>query len=50
MTKMEKNNLYDRICITLTEYEEGMNGISDVLEMLYQVVNQWEEITSEDDD
>lgn len=49
MIKMEKNNLYDRICITLTEYEAGMNEISDVLEMLYKVVNQWEEITNEDD-
>lgn len=56
MTRMEKNNVYDRLCKTLTEYEEQFEPIKDVdwsweqelYMMLVEIQNNWEEITGED--
>lgn len=56
MTRMDKNNVYDRLCRTLTEYEEQFEPIKDVdwsweqelYMMLVEIQNNWEEITGED--
>lgn len=56
MTRMDKNNIYDRLCKTLTEYEEQFEPIKDVdwsweqelYMMLVEIQNNWEEITGED--
>mgnify|MGYP003447202842 CR=1 FL=1 len=56
MTRMDKNNVYDRLCKTLTEYEEQFEPIKDVdwsweqelYMMLVEIQNNWEEITGED--
>lgn len=56
MTRMDKNNVYDRLCKTLTEYEEQFEPIKDVdwsweqelYMMLVEIQKNWEEITGED--
>ena len=56
MTRMDKNNVYDRLCKTLTEYEEQFEPIKDVdwsweqelYMMLVEIQNNWEELTGED--
>jgi hypothetical protein len=56
MTRMDKNNVYDRLCKTLTEYEEQFEPIDGVdwsweqelYMMLVEIQNNWEEITGED--
>ena len=56
MTRMDKNNVYDRLCKTLTDYEEQFEPIKDVdwsweeelYAMLVEIQNNWEEITGED--
>ena len=56
MTRMDKNNVYDRLCKTLTGYEEQFEPIKDVdwsweqelYMMLVEIQNNWEEITGED--
>ena len=56
MTRMDKNNVYDRLCKTLTNYEEQFEPIKDVdwsweqelYMMLVEIQNNWEEITGED--
>lgn len=56
MTRMDKNNIYDRLCKTLTDYEEQFEPIKDVdwsweqelYMMLVEIQNNWEEITGED--
>lgn len=57
MTRMDKNNVYDRLCKTLTEYEEQFEPIKDVdwsweqelYMMLVEIQNNWEELTGEDE-
>jgi hypothetical protein len=56
MTRMDKNHIYDRLCKTLTDYEEQFEPIKDVdwsweqelYMMLVEIQNNWEEITGED--
>ena len=56
MTRMDKNNVYDRLCKTLTDYEEQFEPIEDVdwsweqelYMMLVEIQNNWEELTGED--
>lgn len=53
MTAMEKNAIYDRLCMALTNYEQRDNGLTEeeIAEDLYaaafDVVTNWEELTSE---
>jgi hypothetical protein len=57
MTRMDKNHIYDRLCKTLTDYEEQFEPIKDVdwsweqelYMMLVEIQNNWEEITGEDE-
>lgn len=57
MTRMDKNNVYDRLCKTLTNYEEQFEPIDGVdwsweqelYMMLVEIQNKWEEITGEDE-
>jgi hypothetical protein len=57
MTRMDKNNVYDRLCKTLTEYEEQFEPIDGVdwsweqelYMMLVEIQNNWEELTGEDE-
>ena len=56
MTRMDKNNIYDKLCKTLTDYETQYEPIKDVdwsweeelYAMLVEIQNHWEEITGED--
>ena len=56
MTRMDKNHIYDRLCKTLTDYEEQFEPIEDVdwsweqelYMMLVEIQNNWEELTGED--
>ena len=57
MTRMDKNNVYDRLCKTLTNYEEQFepsDGVDwsweqELYMMLVEIQNNWEEITGEDE-
>ena len=57
MTRMDKNHIYDKLCKTLTEYEEWFEPIKDVdwsweqelYMMLVEIQNNWEELTGEDE-
>ena len=57
MTRMDKNNFYDMLCKTLTEYEEQFEPIKDVEWsweqqlhwLLVEIQNNWEELTGEDE-
>lgn len=57
MTRMDKNNVYDRLCRTLTDYEEQFEPIDGVdwsweqelYMMLVEIQNHWEELTGEDE-
>lgn len=56
MTIFDKNKIYDKLCRTLTEYEEQFEPIKDVdwsweqelYGLLVEIQNNWEEITGED--
>lgn len=52
---MDKKQIYDRICMLLTEYEnpkeyDYRTTADDLYQMLVEVVNNFEYITSTDDD
>lgn len=51
MTRMEKNNFYDRISILLTDYEGNGNDIpvtiEDMYDLLVDIQCKWEELTGE---
>ena len=49
MTKLEKNEIFDRICRALTDYEDGYRDKEDLYETLVVIANEWEEITGEDE-
>lgn len=54
MTKIEKNDLYDRMCKLLTDYEmpeEGSDPVTDndLYYMLLEIQNKWEELTGDDE-
>ncbi len=57
MTRMDKNNVYDKLCRTLTDYEEQFEPIDGVdwsweqelYMMLVEIQNHWEELTGEDE-
>lgn len=47
---MKQRDLYDKICRLLTEYEQDLYGEFDehqLYEVLCEVVNAWEDLTSE---
>ena len=56
MTRMEKNNFYDKLCRVLTDYEHPEDhedyevGEEDLYEMLVEVQNNWEYLTGDEDD
>ena len=51
MTRLQKNNLYDRICKALTTYEEhGCRDAEELYDILGEVSCYWEEITGEEED
>lgn len=52
MTRFEKNNLYDEICMALTNYEEGyfrQGAEQEFYSLLRTVSVMWEELTGEDE-
>ena len=51
MTRLQKNTMYDRICDTLTDYEEnGFKEADELYHILCKIANLWEEITGEEED
>ena len=50
MTRFEKNNLYDRVCHVLTDYEENTASKYDLYDVLADIACAWEEITGDDSD
>lgn len=49
-SEMKQRDLYDKICRLLTEYEQDLDGKFDehqFYEVLCEVVNAWEDLTSE---
>lgn len=56
MTRMQKNELYDAICIALTDYENSENTeevnagfLEEFYGLLVSITNNWEELTGEED-
>ena len=54
MNKLQKNAIYDEMCGLLTDYE-GMGEMADMLSeelynMLVKIQNNWEYLTSDDED
>ena len=50
MTQSDKNEVYDRMCHLLTDYEDPQPGQDPVMEsdlywMLVEIQNRWEELT-----
>ena len=48
---MEKNEIYDRMCHLLTDYEHPEDAVSpvtadDLYDMLVEIQNKWEDITN----
>ena len=56
MTRMEKNEIYDKICISLTDYENSENTeevnagfLDEFYGLLVEIENSWEELTGDDE-
>ena len=54
MDKREKNALYDKVCIALTDYENSESSdevdfgfLHEFYYLLVEIQNTWEELTSE---
>lgn len=47
----EKEKLYDKICMTLTEYESKENDVdeTDLYRLLCEIQRNWELITAQED-
>ena len=53
-TAMKKEELYDRICKTLTDYEHPEEAtlpvsIEDMYDLLVDIQNSWDDLTSSED-
>lgn len=57
MTTIEKNAIYDKVCIALTDYEnsedteESNQGfLEEFYSLLVEISANWEELTGEEDE
>lgn len=41
---MTKQEIYDKMCRTLTDYEEGMITECELYEMLVEIQRHWEDV------
>lgn len=45
----ERDRLYDELCLTLTDYEEGIDDANDLYNMLVKIQNNWETVITAED-